>query len=231
MTQTPGDPKPYDIDPASEKPAPKPRIDEPGLLSGFDEEADFDKDPELERAITKDRRRVVRPEPAGALPPHEDFVKPGFGTPVHWLAGGAVVLVAALVATGINAPDKVFFRVLLRLYQVLLHTGTGVVACYVAAALLRQIVGRVDLAAARMFAAVACFALVASLNIRLAGHGFVDNSVRIALAGLAYGLVVAGSFRLWRREPLGYVVGVHFALWLVVQLALELSAAVAAPAK
>ena len=47
------------------------------------------------------------------------------------------------------------------------------------------------------------------------------------LAGAAYLLIVATTFRLFKRDPILYVVGFHFAIWLVVRVGMDLSALVA----
>jgi len=225
---------PEEARPAVSASAPRGRIDKPGLTADFPEDADFDHDPELTKVITgKAGTRDGSPAPGssgatfvGAGTHPTDFIPTGLGPPLLWAIIGGVLLVIALVFTGINAPDKTAYRILLRLYTVALHTGTGVVALYVAAALMRQIVGRIDLAASRMFAGVAAFAAVFSLTLHLTPSPVVDNAARVLLAGLAYLAIVAVTFRLWNRQTLGYVVGGHFVLWLVVQIAMLLSTAI-----
>lgn len=243
MTSTPDQPAgsdqtPYSIDPASERPAPAPpqtkpetppdpkaRIDKPGLISDFDEDADFDRDPELQKVL-----QGAKPAPA-ATPtttvPLVDFVKPGFGEAIHWAAAGGVLLLAALVVIGVKAPDKTVWRILMALYLAVLHTGTGLVAIYVSAALVRQFVGRVDLAAARMFAAVAAFTLVASLRPAFFSSQALNSLSNLTLASIAYVSVVVITFRLWSRRTAAYVVGFHFVLWMILHVALILAAAIA----
>jgi hypothetical protein len=229
MSQTP---EPYPIEPHPGGPAPdgsKAKIDSPGLLQGFEEDADFTKDPELDRVIVG----APRPPAAPAIIPPIDPAKPEFvralwdWEPKLWGAIGAVLLVGAMVATGVNSRSGSSLgtveRVLLTLYNTLLHTGTGVVAVYIAALLLRQRTGRVEVAAARMFAAVSAFALVFHLSFNMPAAQIVET----VIAGGVYLLIVAGTFQLWKRDPLLYVVGSHFALWLLVEVGMMLSAAAA----
>lgn len=233
-------PEPYDIDgndkpevppaPAPSDPAAKPRlfdiplppasgepkgkIEAPKLLDGFEEDADFDKDPELERVITGKDKKPKTVEPVAVA--MEDFVKPGLGGPKVWMVAGTVCLVVALVATGVNAENSTFVRVMLMLYNVLLHTGTGVVALFIAATLLKKRLGNFELAASRMFAAVAVFGMMFSFRFAPFSNQGVNSTIVLILASAAYGLLLATLFGLWKKEPLGYVVGSHFGLWLIV---------------
>jgi hypothetical protein len=222
--------------PAGEPPADRPppgkaHMDAPRLLDDFEEDADFDRDPELERVITgktgkEERRRAPDDE-------RPEFGRPIGGEAMHWAIAGGILLLAALVAAGVNAPDKTFLRIALALYMTLLHAGTGVVAVFVAALLLRSRVGSPELAAARMFTAVAAFMLVWNLKINIFGEGWGHLVIEeLVLATLAYVAIVAVTFRLFKWLPLAYVIGTHFVLWLVVQVGMELSSAVGrAPAR
>jgi hypothetical protein len=235
--------EPYPVEPQPEKPAtppasaPKPieeykaKLDVPPLLDEFSDDADFDKDPELERAILGKSGSSSPAAAAEQLPELPEFVMPGIGEPRHLAIGGVGLLVAAMIATGINAPNSVPYRVLLTLYNTLVHTGTGVVAVYIAARLMERSFTRVELVAARMFVAVAALTLIMSLAVPLTAYGWINQVVRAALAVGAYVLLVAGSFKLWQRTPLMYVIGFHALLWLIVQLGMALAAMVgAAPA-
>jgi hypothetical protein len=213
--------------PARAADAAKAKLDKPGLLEGFEEDADFDKDPELERVITGGAKLPVTTESRADTRP--DFGQALFGGPVHWAVAGGLMLVGALIATGVNAPNKTFLRIALTLYTAALHTGTGVVAVYLAATLNESRVRSAELAAARMFAAVSAFLLVFRLNINLFGPSYKTWRLEeLLLATLAYLVVVVASFRLVRRNPLIFLIGSHFLLWLVVQVGMELAAAVAA---
>lgn len=231
------EPPAYDIAPSEHPPTPKidlkpatkpaatpsSKIDKPSVLEGFDDDADFNKDPELDRAI------LGNPRPPRTVddPLPDDFIKPGIGDPIHWAAAGGAMLLATLIIVPVRATNVPLLRTADMLYGVLLHTATGVVALYVAAALVRKIVGRPELAAARMFAAVSAAALIYAINPKFVGHLAADNAIRMALAVLAYGLVVLLGFRLWRTRELKLLIGTHALIWLIIQIALELAAAVA----
>ncbi len=191
----------------------KGKIDAPKLLDGFEEDADFDKDPEVDRAILgKDKRS--QPIQPGAE--KESFVQPGLGGPKVWLVVGTVLLVTGLIATGVNAEQNQFVKIILLLYNTLLHTGTGVVALFIAATLQKKNLGSFELAASRMFAAVAAFAMMSAFKLHLFSYQGLNSTVVLFFAAAAYGILVATLFGLWKREPLGYVVGAHFGLWLIV---------------
>lgn len=222
--------------PGAPAPPPQPsgKLDAPPLTEGFEEDADFTKDPEVEAALkgapVRDPRVAARdgepaPEPTAA------FVKPGLGGPKVWASVGAVLLVAALIAVGVNSTQgaaKTTALVFLSLYNVLLHTGTGVVAVWVAAILTEKPLGRFELAAARMFTAVAALTLFYSLRVSLFSTAKFEQDLWSALLGAAgYVGAVAGLFRLW-GAPLAFVIGSHLGLWLLVQVGMLLSA-LAAP--
>src|SRR5262245_40983432 len=100
------DPKePYPIAPPSpEMPAPPPssatrasaepraksadlkaKLNLSGLLENFEEDADFDKDPELDAKILgKPRSAPGAAAPTPEAPPKPEFVQPGFGQAKHW---------------------------------------------------------------------------------------------------------------------------------------------------
>lgn len=209
----------------------KAKIEAPGLLEGFDEDADFDRDPELEAKITgKPRAQPGQAEQAGPVLP--EFVKPGFGQAKHWAFVGCGLLILAMIFTGVNAPIggmNTVYRVLLTAYNIIIHAGTGVVAVYVASRLLEHRFGSVELAAARMFAAVAGLILVANLHIPIFGSGWARlNEVILFLLAIGVYLVgVAALFNLWDRSRLFFVVGFHALFWLVVQLGMALQSVIA----
>jgi len=212
--------------PPPSKPAPpQGRIEAPALLADFEEDADFDKDPELDRIVMG--KPVKEPEPEKKTPV-EDFVQPGLGPPKVWAIVGVILLVAAMIATGMQPAFSGLQRllqILFVLYSTLLHTGTGVVAVFIAATLLSTRLGSFELAAARMFAAVGAFSLMLSLQMSLFGVLWLDRIFVLLLASAAYVLLVASTFNLWKKHPLAYVVGSHFFLWLIVAIGLLLTGA------
>lgn len=240
----PGGPAPADAAPAASNPAsatapasgtpttpsagpqPKAKLDAPALLADFPEDADFDRDP-VREAVVRGPRVEHAAQTTTLGPP---LVGSTLGGPQVWAIVGGLLLVSALVATAINAPNRAVIRVLLVLYNTLLHTGTGVAALTLAAMLLQRRLGPVEAAAARMFAAVSAFVLVAALPTTLFGVRWADVSLGLILAAGVYVLAVASLFGLWRRLPLAYVVLAHAILWLIVQVGVELAARVAAPA-
>lgn len=226
-------PRPSDVSPSpasggavggDDKPG-KGKIDAPKLLDGFEEDADFDKDPELDRIITGKDKNPKTAQPSSTQT--EDFVKPGLGNAKVWMVVGTVLLVTALIATGFNADQPRFARVMVLLYNTLLHSGTGVVALFIAATLLKMKLGSFELAASRMFAAVSAFAVMIAFRLSLFNIQWLDTILVLILATAAYGLLVCTLFGLWKKEPLAYVVGSHFFLWLIVAVGTELAKYVA----
>ena len=210
---------------------PKGKIEAPELLSGFEEDADFDKDPELERVISgkSGKPADVSKDPK---PPADDFVQPGLGSAKVWAIVGVTLLVVAMIATGVHAgpASERILNVLLVLYRTLVHTGTGVVAVFVAATLLGKKLGNFELAGARMLAAVGAFSAMLSFQFSLFGRVWLDNLIALIMAAAVYVLLVASTFNLWKKQPLSFVIGSHFFLWLIVAVGMLL-AQVARPDK
>lgn len=229
-------PTPYELEPAAPDPAPFPpqtpsagvsrpsaepgKLAAEGVLSGFDEDADFDRDPEVDRALGKDKKpkasASVAPDPA-----LEPFVTPWLGNAQVWGVVGGFLLVGAVVAAAMNLPNK-FPAALLVLYNGMIHTGTGLVAVYLTARLAGMRIGAIDLAAARMLIAVSSFLLLFNLNIHIAGS-VTNKWEELLIATAAYIGSVAGLFRLWGRN-LGILIITHFVLWLVFELGVRLDA-------
>ncbi len=232
--------KPYELEPEPAQPAPTPPAPQPAapaakakleaapLLQDFEEDADFDKDPEVEAVITGKKPGAAGDEPVKLAPELPEFIKPALGDARTWAIGGAVLVVGALVLTGINAERSPVARIALTLYTTLLHTGTGVVALYIASLLTDHQMKRFELAAARMLVAVAAFQAVFHTQIVVIQQvGKLEETV---IAAAVYALAVAGAFRLWRTS-LAYVLGAHFLLWIIVEIGMQLAAwADAAPA-
>lgn len=236
--------EPYRIEPEEEgNPGPEPRpdgpkddskrrgkIEEPGLLSEFSEDADFDRDPEMDRVVAGPARQESPAVYESSEPTGEPFVRPSM--PDARVLGiiGAVLLVSAMIATGVTAQDRPVLRVLLTMYNTLLHTGTGVVAVFIAAILAERRLGAFEVAAARMLVAVAAFAFIFNLNINLIGETWAGWKGEEALIGaVVYAILVAALFRLWNWQQLLTVTGAHFFLWLVVYVGMQLARAAQAP--
>jgi hypothetical protein len=186
-------------------------------------------DPDVDLAVGR-KPKVTTGAVAGPQEPEAPaFVQPGLGSPRQWMIVGIVLLFCAMIAAAVNSPaglpaTQAAYRVMLTVYNTLMNTGMGVVALFIAARLLERPFGSVELAAGRMFAAVAAFMLIMSLSLRLTGVGFLDEVAGLGLAAAAYLLLVAWTFKLWSRVPLIYVAGAHLMLWLVMLVGMALSA-------
>lgn len=241
----PGEPKePYQVvPPASETPTPPPSSATPaasepraksadlkaklnlaGLLENFEEDADFDKDPELEAKITgKPRQSMDIPPPVPAVL-RPEMIQPGKIQPKHWGIAGLVLLIGAAIAAGVYAPNHAVARVLLAMYSTFLHTGTGLVALYMAARLLEYRFGNLELGATRMFTAVGVFTLLMSLHLTPFGeYNALNRALTVIVAMAGYTLTVASTFKLWDKQKLGFVVGFHALLWMVVEVGMTLA--------
>lgn len=190
-----------------------------GMLDGFDDDADFESDPEVDRALGKGEVK-----PAGApvpeAPERPPLVKPGIGPAGVWVGAGSVMVLGAVIGAAVTETNHPVVASLLAIYNAGLHTCTGVAALALSALLMRRPLGSIEIASSRMFAAVAAFLLIANLRIDLVGHTPIEE---LALGTIVYVGVVAGAFRIWRR-PMMYVVCAHFILWMAVQVGMELTA-------
>jgi len=226
-----GEPTPYELDPEKPKPpepakaeAPEAKIEAEGLLEGFEEDADFTRDPELEAKGPIPAEAAAERDLAEAEKHAKAFVRPGFPETQVAAVTGLVLLASALVATAINADAKKIASVFLAIYEAGVMAGLGVVAVAVAARLSERELGRYDLAGARMLVAVSAFQLVYSLRIDWIRANKIEE---IVLGAAVYVLFVWSSFR-WDRQSLGIVTGVHFLLWMLFRVGMVLSAYVAA---
>lgn len=219
--------------------APKGSLDRPGLLSDFDEDADFDKDPEVEQARKSGGRAEVpvgRPVQTGnargaaaseagvpGAPDSNEFgqriVTPGRGTLKTMLIVGGTLAGAAALAAGINAGAgrNPFLVGLSMVFDIALHTITGVGAVGLAAAMLGKLLRHTELAGARMLVATALFALGFQLDFQSWAH-----SLGILIATVLYFLSVWLLFKLKARETL-VVAAFHFALWILFYLHVHVS--------
>lgn len=211
------DATPYDLEPPAPPPALAPgTLAKEGVLAGFDEDDDFDRDPEVEKALKGGKPPKKAPEPSAPLP--DAFVKPGLGNAQIWGVVGGFLLVGAVVAAAMTSQKK-FAMALLVLYSGLVHVGTGLVAVYLTARLDSKRVGEIELAAGRMLTAVGAFLLILNLNITIYGH---TKTEELLLASTAYLAALAGLFRIWGRT-LAILTTIHFTLWAIFELGMALS--------
>lgn len=190
------------------------RVGKNPLLDDFDEDADFSKDPAVDRALG-----LIKPGSAtggdNPLDPRA-MVKPGFGTAEQMYMVAAGVALAAVITAGVTAASRgrVWYAdSLLTIYMTGLHALTGAAAVMAAAHLGERRLGELPLATARMALAVALFQLVFHLNIPLSGRYEETLGAMLAYVGAVWAL-----FR-WNREQLTLVVALHAAMWLAIYLA------------
>lgn len=188
-------------------PTPKPAITAPGLTEGFDEDADFESDPEVERALGK---RPETPRGAESAPPEEAFIQPGLGEPQVIALIGAGVLLSAVIAAAIRAPSLWWVHGMLAAYAGLLHAGTGVGALAIGARLAEKPLGRWDLGAARMLMAVALFQLV--FHIPIPAQIWLGP---VAAAGV-YAAATMTLFRLPVQQWFT-VAASHLGIWMLIE--------------
>jgi len=203
------------VEAGAKKPEQRPnRVGDAGLMDDFDEDADFTRDPEVERAL---KGAGPIPAPDGdssyAASKRPVFIKPGLGSAEHlgFVAGG--LLIGAVITAGVTAASRGrawLPDVILTSYLTAFHTLTGVVAVAVTAYFAKHKTGDLALAAARMGLAVAMFQLVFHLNIPIPSR--VDE---VFFACLAYVAVVWGLFRV-TLDNLVILVAVHAGLWTLV---------------
>lgn len=167
--------------------------------------------------------QIVPPSTAEDAAPGE-FSTPGRGSAKTVAIIGAVIALGAMIAAGVNSPPHfvpVSSRVILTLYETLLHTGTGVFAVFLAARLSEMRLGNVELAAARMLTAFATFQLFTHLG--LDGPPLLVRTTLFLLGATAYWGLVMLLFKKSRVEAL-LVTLIHMILWIIVQLGSVLTA-------
>lgn len=229
MSQPSEKAEPYPLAPETPAPPPagKANIDKPSVLEGFEDDADFSKDPEVEAALKAKPMAggAARPAPADPAASGPPFIRPGFGDERVWGGIGLALMITTLIAVAVTSRMPMvptIAAVVLMLYKVVVHTATGVAAVWIAALLSEQRLGKVELAAARMFAAVSAVALFFSVRISIFGDSPVERNIWSAVFGaLAYLGLVAGLFRIWGHKLI-FVIGSHLGLWLLMQVGLML---------
>lgn len=178
----------------------------PKLLRDFDEDADFDHDPEVAAASAGKRKPPTLIEVE-----EESLVKPGLGDERVWAIVGVVLMIGAVICVLVNEETNTAWRSLLVVAQCFVQSATGVAALGAAASLGQIAIGKLDLAAARMFAMVAMFQLIFHLSLQVSSGKFDE----IVVASLAY---VLGLWVLFRRpiDQTMLIAGFHFLGWFVV---------------
>lgn len=140
------------------------------------------------------------------------MIRSGFPGANTLIIAGAVLTLAAAGFTGYHAPSHAIARVLSTLYDIAIHTGTGVVALMIASIFTDRKFNDVKTGAARMFFLVALLHAIVSTNVPIPTK--IDEWI---LGLLAYVLALWGLFRLPRHDL--SVIGItHAGLYLIVKL-------------
>lgn len=134
---------------------------------------------------------------------------------------GAFMLVAAMIASGANGYGfwGSIGRIVLTVWQSVVHTGTGVAAVALAAWLVQQRFGNVEFAVARMFVAFTTFSFIMQLQIP---PPVVGEVLKVVLAGLVYWTGVLVLFGKSPRET-SLVAMAHAGAWLFVEFGIRLA--------
>lgn len=231
-------PAPYELAPVEEVPTARPasaaskaggsaargeprgQLKAPGLISDFDEDADFSKDPELEARVKgASGAKGVGAVGSGAtvLPgiPGVDgvpMVRDGIGHIKWWAIAGGVAALAAAITAAITTKGQWYSAGLATIFATAFHSGTGLAALAIAGYFLERPLGKLDEAAARMLVAVGAFAIFFHIDTTVMAR--MDET---ALAMGAYLGVVLGLFRVHGGEAL--LLGVtHGVLWGLIAL-------------
>lgn len=159
----------------------------------------------------------------------KEFVTTGRGSAQVLATCGVFIALAALIIAGISARQWGAWVVLgsvgLTLYNIAIHTCTGVVAVIAAAKLSEEKFSRLELAAARMFVAVGLFYAMSSLSLPIP-VAFLANLLVWAAALAAYFFTVWFFFKK-DRFGAALIALAHFLMWLLLQLGTSLAAWVA----
>ena len=178
----------------------------------------------------KARKVEVGEEHSEAAPDPTVLSEPGGPGPKTLMVIGTVLAIATMVLTGMTASRLasasfwfVAGSIVVVAFNILLHTGTGVVAVLLAAKLLEQKIGRLDYGAGRMFVAVAAAWLGFSVEVPVPVIGVL---LKIVLAMLAYAGCVLILFKADRRDVFT-IGGLHLALIAFLQIGIQITAEVA----
>lgn len=199
--------EPPSPNPAQKAPTPKARIDAPSLAADIDDSVD------LELPPVKPGAAVVPGQDVDSSTAPVGFVTPGRGDAKTIAMAAAGVAVVAAVAAAITGPSAWYWSLFQTLYQVALHTATGVVGVVIAATLSERPLGDTLLAWARMALAVAALRLCVAINLPL-----TQTKLEEVLIGITVYLGV--TLVLFRRPPveLFFLWATHAALWLITYI-------------
>lgn len=179
---------------------------------------------------TLPRGKVVSPAPAAAASPTApEFSTAAPGKQKLYLIVGCVLALGAAIATiyyggrhevgGFPAFMRQIGRAVLTLYNIALHTGTGVLAVWVAAVYSKQRFGSFESAVARMFMLVSTFFLLLAIELPLGQ--IISGITSLILASGLYWLLAMVTFNK-KAEHVNTLALVHltlfFVFWLGVQL-------------
>lgn len=215
----------------------KARIEAPGLIEDFDEDADFSEETVLNDARRRNAAAAAAMDDTVADDAREegwDVFRPGKDAPQFVKAKGRVTLpgvkvpaivggVLILIAMGLafaRVQDRGVYASLGVLYLGLMHSITGVGAVAIGALDAKARFGSFPMAWARMLVAVALLLVVIGLPIQGSGR-----LVLAPIAALVYGVTLYLLFR-WKWRSVGIVAAAHFGLWLLLYVGQWLHAAV-----
>ncbi len=200
---------------------PKPRIEAETLLSGFDEDADFSQDPEVEAALAHGGRPRPgdRSHEAELADPSRWLIRPGFPSARVCVITAAILTIGAVVFGVIHAPQRAWLAGVFALYETLLAGMLGLFALASAAYFSERRLNEVPLGLARVLVPTSCAMLILRLNIPIP-----TRSDEALLAGAAYYLLAILCFRLPRFETRILALS-HFLLWLFVRIGIEIGSA------
>ena len=210
---------------------PPAKVGEESVLAGFDEDADFEKDPEVEMATKgaplkkKPAKGAPREVAPGAFAGPDEEVpvdieavsRPGKIPAKHLAIAAGVGVIAAAVLAGVFAASKPFANAVATAYMTLLVSLLGLAGVAMAAALLSKPIGAIEHAASRMFFATSLAAVI--LHIKLNTPGRI---LEITLAVAAYYLAVWVLFRLKPIHALA-IACCHASLGLLMYVGMALT--------
>lgn len=152
------------------------------------------------------------------------IIKPGFPGANTLIIAGAILTLTAIFLAGYYSPKYPVAQALSALYDIAVHTGTGVVAVLIASIFTERRFNNAKLAAGRMY-----FMVAALYAVRFTPIPIPTTIDQWILGFAAYALLLLGLFRLPQRD-LGIIGLTHFGLWLIVKLGASLEAFIAGAA-